>query len=115
VRKGDTLTKLARALDTKPDTIAAMNGLSASGTLRPGRSIYLPVRARELGALLRHGGDRAVFYTVRKGDTMFSIAQRYQLTVDELRELNALSDDAKIHPGSKLRVAPPRGVTAGGM
>ncbi|HVS31310.1 MAG TPA: transglycosylase SLT domain-containing protein [Thermoanaerobaculia bacterium] len=115
VRKGDTIAKLARALDAPADTIAAMNGLSSKAELRTGRSIYLPVRARELGALLRHGGDRAVFYTVRKGDTIYSIAQRHQLTVAELRELNSLERDATIHPGRKLRVSPARGVTAGGM
>ncbi len=49
VRERDTLKRLAKAIGTKPDTILAMNGIHK---LRHGESIYLPVRATELGNLL---------------------------------------------------------------
>jgi membrane-bound lytic murein transglycosylase D len=112
VRRGDSLPSLARTLGTSEETLAGMNGRES---VSRGETIYVPVRARELGALLRHSDDRAVFYTVRKGDTAWSIAKRHKLTVAELRELNALTARSRLQPGTKLRVAPPRGVTAGGM
>ena len=46
VRKGDTITRLARSLGVARKTILAMNGLGAKAHLRRGESIYLPVRAR---------------------------------------------------------------------
>ena len=114
LRGGETVQKLARKLGTDPDTILAMNALSSSARLRAGDSIYLPVRARELGTLLDHSEDRSVFYAVRKGDTLYSIAKRHSLTVAELRELNDLRTNT-LRTGQKLRVARTRGMTAGGM
>lgn len=115
VRKGDTVRRLARALGTKPETILAMNNLDENDRLSTGRSIYLPVRARELGALLAHSDNQEIFYAVRKGDTLFSIAKKNGLTVAELRELNDLPKKATLKKGQKLRVSAPRTLTAGGM
>ncbi|HYS54987.1 MAG TPA: transglycosylase SLT domain-containing protein [Thermoanaerobaculia bacterium] len=50
VRKGDTITRLARSLGVARKTILAMNSLSAKAHLRRGESIYLPVRAHALSA-----------------------------------------------------------------
>jgi membrane-bound lytic murein transglycosylase D len=115
LRQGDTLKRLARAIGTKPETILAMNGLRASDRLRAGTALYLPVRARELGTLLAHSSNSDYFYAVRKGDTLYSIAKKNGLSVAELRELNDLSKQAKLKPGQKLRITPPRTMTAGGM
>ncbi|HEU4887848.1 MAG TPA: transglycosylase SLT domain-containing protein, partial [Thermoanaerobaculia bacterium] len=115
LRKGDTVRRLARALGTKPETILAMNNLDENDRLGTGQSIYLPVRARELGALLAHSDNEEIFYAVRKGDTLFSIAKKNGLTVAELRELNDLPKKATLKKGQKLRVSAPRTLTAGGM
>ncbi|HYC61446.1 MAG TPA: transglycosylase SLT domain-containing protein [Thermoanaerobaculia bacterium] len=115
LRKGDTIQRLARAIGTKAETILAMNNLDENERVSAGESIYLPVRARELGALLAHSDDEEIFYAVRKGDTLYSIAKRNGLTVAELRDLNDLRKDAKLKKGQKLRVSAPRTMTAGGM
>ncbi len=115
LRKGDTIQRLARALGTKPETLLAMNNLDESDRVRAGQSIYLPVRARELGTLLAHSDNEEVFYAVRKGDTLFSIAKKNGLSVAELRELNDLPKKATLKKGQKLRVSAPRTLTAGGM
>ncbi len=115
LRKGDTILELARAIGTDPSTIVEMNDLQSPSRLRTGDSIYLPVRARELGPLLSHWKDKKYFYAVRKGDTIYSIAKRHNLTVSELRDLNELQKTSALQPGQKLRVAPPRVITAGGM
>ncbi len=115
LRSGDNLKSLARAIGTKPETILAMNNLDANDTVRAGETIYLPVRARELGALLAHSNDSDYFYAVRKGDTLYSIAKKNGLTVSELRELNELGAGVKLRTGMRLRVAAPRTAAAGGM
>lgn len=112
VRDGDTIVKLARKIGAKPETIRAMNGLGANDRVRPGKSIYLPVRARELVALLSQSES---FYAVKKGDTLYSIAKRNDLSVDELCDLNDLSRKTTLRIGQKLRVSAPRALTAGGM
>jgi membrane-bound lytic murein transglycosylase D len=115
LRKGDTIQRLARAIGTKPETILAMNNLGENERVSAGESIYLPVRARELSTLLAHSDDEEIFYAVRKGDTLYSIAKKNGLTVAELRDLNDLRKDAKLRKGQKLRVSAPRTLAAGGM
>lgn len=48
---------------------------------------------------------KAKVHTVRKGETLFAIAQKYDLSVGELQKLNKLSGKSKIQPGMKLQVA----------
>lgn len=115
LREGDSIKRLARAIGTKEETVLAMNNLDSARDVRPGESIYLPVRARELGTLLAHSDDEDIFYAVKKGDTLYSIAKRNGLTVAELRELNDLPKTATLKKGQKLRVSVSRGLTAGGM
>lgn len=43
-------------------------------------------------------------YTVRRGDTLFSIARKYDMTLSDLLRLNGLSNRSKIYPGRKIRV-----------
>ncbi len=108
MREGDSLPRLARTIRADAETLIAMND---GRNPREGDTIYLPVRARELGALLAGEQD----YAVKKGDTIDSIAKRFALSVAELRDLNQLAHDHKLHPGDKLRVSAPRALTAGGL
>ncbi|MFC2754044.1 MAG: peptidoglycan DD-metalloendopeptidase family protein [Cardiobacterium sp.] len=55
---------------------------------------------------LRPGGD----YTVRPGDTLFGIAWRYGLDIQELANWNSISDPNHILVGQRLHTTPPRGV-----
>lgn len=46
---------------------------------------------------------KALYHTVEKGDTLWNISRRYQCTVDDIKTLNNLTNDA-IQIGMKLRV-----------
>jgi membrane-bound lytic murein transglycosylase D len=112
LREGDSLKHIARSIGTTVDTLVAMNGLGSASRLGEGDSLYLPVRARELGAMLQ---QQDIYYAVRKGDTFYSIAKTHNLTVEELRDLNDLSRHARLHPGQSLLVTAPRSLSASGM
>lgn len=112
LRRGDTLERIAAMLGTSVDDLVAMNDLGSPERARPGRTIYVPVRARELASRLAQNG---IYYAVKKGDTLYSIARRHDLTVDELRDLNDLARGETLRIGQKLLVTQPRTVTAGGM
>ena len=46
------------------------------------------------------------FYEVRRGDTLFRIANNHGLTVDELRSYNEIEGSTMIYPGQRLMVVP---------
>lgn len=48
--------------------------------------------------------DLGIYYTVKAGDTLYGIAQKYNLTVDELKKINNLSSN-NLSIGQKLLVS----------
>lgn len=54
---------------------------------------------------LQNNWDSAA-YTVKSGDTLYSIAWRYEIDHEELARLNNLSSPYIIHPGDRLRTRP---------
>ncbi len=52
------------------------------------------------------GKSKARSHTVRKGETAFGIAERYDISVSQLQKWNKLSSAKKIQPGMKLKVQP---------
>ncbi|GBC60637.1 hypothetical protein DENIS_1594 [Desulfonema ishimotonii] len=50
-------------------------------------------------------GAASSYYYVKSGDTLYSIARRYSLTVEQLLRLNNMSEDAVLHLNQKLRVS----------
>ena len=93
VRRGDTLTRIARRFATTASAIAAANGISLHKTLYPGERLWI-------GA----DGAAPVVHTVRRGDTLWRIATRYRTSVKKICVLNKISPDSILHPGTKLTV-----------
>jgi membrane-bound lytic murein transglycosylase D len=108
VRRGDTLWRIARRHGMSVRRLAALNGLSHNEVLHPGERLRLYTRARYLshGGLAR--GDRAsthqVIYRVRPGDSLWRIAHRFQVSVEEIRTWNAISLHTPIVAGQKLTI-----------
>jgi membrane-bound lytic murein transglycosylase D len=113
VRRGDSLEDLAEAIGASTDVLAQMNSLAGS-KVHEGQTIYLPVRERELASLLNDDEDDS-YYTVVKGDTVYSIARSHDLSVEELIDLNQLDAGQKLRVGQKLRTTAKMPLTAGGM
>lgn len=92
VRPGDTLWILANRYGTTVDAIKRLNGLT-SDNLSIGQVLRIPT-----------GQSQQYFeYTVRSGDTLWILANRYGTTVDAIKQLNGLTSDA-LSIGQKLRI-----------
>lgn len=75
---GDTLYSIARRYNTKVDTIKSFNNLS-SNLLSPGQVIQIPISSVE---------TKYQTYKVQPGDTLYSIARRYNTTVSDIASIN---------------------------
>ncbi len=94
VRSGDTLWLLAQRYHTTIDAIKNLNGLT-SDNLRIGQVLRIPAS---------NSADESYFeYTVRPGDTLWLLAQRYGTTVNAIKNLNGLSSDI-LNIGQVLRI-----------
>ena len=96
VRSGDSLWRLANRYGTTVNRIKADNGLR-SDLLRPGQRL----RIRAPGSSAASGGTR---YTVRRGDTLGTIAERLGVSLRQLLHANRLSQRSTIYPGQTLTI-----------
>jgi peptidoglycan endopeptidase LytF len=104
VKKGDSLDKIARQHKTTVEEILQLNELSSS-FLRVGQ--VLKVKASEKKAPSKPlSSQETAYYTVKVGDSPWTIAQKHHLKVEELLKLNSLNDAKarKLKPGDRLRV-----------
>lgn len=62
--------------------------------------------ARKKAEEAKKKAEAARWYTVKNGDSQWSIAKKNNITMDQLRKWNKLTDKSVIHPGQKLRVKP---------
>lgn len=92
VRSGDTLWLLANRYGTTVDAIKRLNGLKGD-SLRIGQVLKIPSAQTQ----------QYFNYTVRSGDTLWLLANRYGTTVDAIRQLNGLTGNA-LQIGQVLRI-----------
>ena len=81
VLKGDTLYGIANKFGVSVNNLKDINNL-VSNTLSIGQVLKIP-----------SGGNNKITYTVKKGDSLYSIARTYKTTVDELKRLNNLKSN----------------------
>jgi membrane-bound lytic murein transglycosylase D len=116
VRRGDTIASIAQRYATKPDVIRELNDLGASdlpvidAVLRvPSPNIQLPEKAMRAAMLvdspqrrLRRGARRPDIHVVRRGDTLYALAQRLGTDVQTLAQANGIKAGDRLHAGQKL-------------
>jgi len=101
VRPGDTLWAIATRNGTSIAALRQANGL-ASNIIYVGQRLVLPRSASSGGGASSSGGQ---VYTVRRGDTLASIAYRYGTTVSAIVQANALTNPSLIYAGQRLRIS----------
>lgn len=96
VKKGDSLWSIARANGLTVDELKLLNNLS-SNVLHVGDTLLIS----STDSTGDDGNDN--YYVVKSGDTLWSIARKYNLSVNELKALNNLSSNA-LSVGQRLIV-----------
>lgn len=113
VRQGDTLEKIARRNGTTVKRICQLNGISQNKVLHPGDRLKVSGSTSKSSSTKNNSSTSqssadnqsgAATYTVRSGDTLYSIAKRHGTTVKHICQLNGISEKSKLRVGQKLKV-----------
>jgi len=112
VRRGETLATIARRYKITQTDLRSANDLGRTAKVKVNQSLRIPERAAS--GMPAPTTSRAVTtttakvaapvtYRVQRGDTLFSIARRFDTSVDEIKKLNQLRTD-RIAIGDRLHV-----------
>ncbi len=123
VRRGDTLSTIARRHHVRMSELVALNGLKSRNRIRVGQKLRLPsnvspAKSKTRKASYKPAPSRAArsakpaelpasgYYKVHRGDNLTRIAEKFGLTLTELVSMNRLKSRNRIAIGQRLRVAP---------
>ena len=115
VKKGDSLPKIAKLHRVDLEPLLEMNQLSRKSRLATGMEILVPLprgqeRPAAVTAKKKPGGrdqvvkQEEIIYAIRKGDTLWSIANEMGVNIGTLSRWNNLHPEKKLMPGDKLRI-----------
>jgi membrane-bound lytic murein transglycosylase D len=101
VAAGDTLASVAQEYHVPVSDLAAANQLDNDESVASLQALVVPVppAAEPLA--------RTRLYTARRGDTLVTIADRFGVSLSELRRWNGIPAGIRVTPGSRLHVAEP--------
>lgn len=116
VRKGENLAGIAKKHGTTVENIKSLNGLK-SNMIHPGQRLSVYGSLSKPSSKQKNSATAAQtstvkrsteesYYTVKKGDNLGAIAQKYQCSANDIQNWNNLSNNL-IYPGQKLIVYKP--------
>lgn len=101
VKRGESLGLIAQRYHTSVKSIMRLNGLRKS-LIYPGQVLVIRGTIRSARSRTASAGSGGV-HVVRSGESLWSIARKYDTTVKALKRLNGLASD-RLMPGQKLTV-----------
>jgi len=98
VRPGDTLTEIANKFKTDISTLEQVNGISRQDQIKVGDTIRIPSKRQASQE------REIVVHKVRRGETLWSIANYFKVPLEKLLEWNRLSDPSHIRAGDRIKI-----------
>lgn len=94
VEYGDTINSIATKTGTTANNIKNINGINSDADLVVGSLIIVPKEENQLFQI----------YTVKRGDSIYSISKIYNVDPSTLLLLNGLNKDDIIYPNQEITV-----------
>ena len=99
IKSGDTLWKIANKYNTTVNNIAYINRIRNVNRIYINQIIRIPINI-DIG---EHDCGHYI-YTVRRGDTLYSIASRFGKNINDIAKINGITNINYIYIGQKLRI-----------
>lgn len=93
VRKGDTLSSIAKKYDITLDALKRANKIANPNQIRIGQTLEIP-----------NTYNPTFEYTIKKGESLSSIAKKHRIKVSELARLNGIRNVNKIKVGQVVKI-----------
>jgi membrane-bound lytic murein transglycosylase D len=111
LRANESMAQVAAKFALDLDVLRAVNGLGPRSRVAAGQALLVPAERPSSAASESLAAavfttvpqGRTFYYKVRRGDTLQAIATKYNVTTTDLRQWNALAQNA-VHAGQQLRV-----------
>ncbi|MEJ2006359.1 MAG: LysM peptidoglycan-binding domain-containing protein [Cyclobacteriaceae bacterium] len=95
---------MKRRNNVKIDDLLEWNDIGINDPLAIDQKLILhPGEQETVEPGAKTGENEAIYYTVKSGDTFYSISRQFDVSVDDLKELNAKSGNL-LKPGERLRI-----------
>ncbi|ACV58920.1 NLP/P60 protein [Alicyclobacillus acidocaldarius subsp. acidocaldarius DSM 446] len=109
VRAGDSLYGIAAKFHVTVRQLELWNHLS-SDVIHPGQVLVVSQGGSTSASSSAPSSSRseASTYVVEPGDSLWSISEKFHITVSQLEAWNGLTSSSAIHPGESLRVSSPK-------
>lgn len=104
VKRGETVYSISKSYGVPVETIYKLNPTSKSG-IQAGSELL--IRSKKSGEKSPNTGN-AVFYTIKPGDTLYSVGQAYNVSVSALMDYNPGVSESNFKAGEIIKL-PPRG------
>jgi peptidoglycan lytic transglycosylase D len=104
IERGDSLIRIARKFDTEVGLLREVNKIKGS-RIRAGDTLMIPQGNAWASSLARsssQGGRTERGYRVKSGDSLYRIAGKFNVSIDEIIAWNSLNPKAYLQPGQKL-------------
>jgi membrane-bound lytic murein transglycosylase D len=115
VKKGESLQRIARFYRVDLEPMLEINRLNKTSRLSPGTDLLIPVpktqhlkppltAQKKFDGKNRNPKSEEMIYTIKKGDTLWSIANEMRVNIGALSRWNNLHPEKKLIPGDKLKI-----------
>ncbi len=101
VVRGDALSKIAKKFGLKTKELAKFNGLKIKSPLRVGQKLKLPFEQKMIDSIA------TAEYKVEDGDTLISIAKKFNLEPKEIVKFNNIKSNTRISTGKTIKLPLP--------